>query len=221
MTWWSVFLYILIVVSTMLTHKASASEQSDRAIRQHCIKEDCDTPLFYRYYAEQRKRLCEKERPVLLRDDNRQLLIKLAEKAYSNGLKSSVAILPVIESSLNPRASESKPLYAAKGLWQFKPGTARDMGLVVSKTLDERMDPDKSSIAGIRYVKWLESQFNDDHNMAILAYYIGIGRLKNMIAEHGTTNPWFLSQLISGFEPGKNYLMKYHGYTLALMGKGC
>lgn len=215
--------YVFFALLFFLTNQANAlpAKSDDSLIRQYCIKADCDTPLFYRYYASQRKQFCEKERPVLLREQNLQILIDIAEQAKRSGLSTSVAVLPVIESSLNPRAAESKPIYAAKGLWQLKPGTARDMGLVVNKSIDERLDAGKASAAGLRYVSWLHEQFDHDHNMAILAYYIGIGRLQGMIKEHGTTNPWFLSQLISEFEPGKNYLMKYHGYTLALLGKGC
>lgn len=211
-----------IATTTLLPFFATASiESTELQIRKYCIVAECDTPLFYRYYAQERQRFCEKERPVLLRDNNQVLLFNIAKRANEFGLRSSVAVLPVMESSLNSQASAHKPIHVAKGLWQFKPGTARDMGLRVDHVVDERLDPQKSSDAGLKYLQWLNTQFENDHNMAVLAYYIGIGRLQKMIQDHGTRNPWFLSQLISGFEPGKDYLMKYHGYTLSLMGKGC
>lgn len=209
----------LLLLLTPFT--GSASEETDPQIRRYCIVSNCDTPIFYRYYQENRVRFCEKERPILLKDNNHAILIYIAKKASSFGLRSSVAVLPVMESSLNPNASANKSIHAAKGLWQFKPATARDMGLRVDNYVDERLDPKKASNAGLKYLQWLNNQFDGDHNLAVLAYYVGVGRLQKLIDKHGTRNPWFLSQMISGFEPAKDYLMKYHGYTLSLMGKGC
>lgn len=193
----------------------------DDDVRRYCQVSNCDTPLFYRYYEQNKIRLCQKERPVLLRDNNHSLLVGIAKQAPRYGLRSSVAVLPIMESSLNPNAKAGNGPNAAKGLWQMKPATARDMGLRVDKYVDERLDPEKSTQAGLRYVKWLDDQFEGDHNLSVLAYYIGIGRLNRLIEKYGTRNPWFLSQMVSGFEPAKDYLMKYHGYTLSLMGKGC
>lgn len=203
------------------TPLASDRINANEDVRRYCQVSHCDTPLFYRYYEQNKARLCQKERPILLRSQNHALLVDIAKQAPRHGLRSSVAVLPIMESSLNPNAKGSDGPDAAKGLWQLKPATARDMGLRVDKQVDERLDPKKATLAGLRYVKWLDEQFDGDHNLTILAYYIGIGRVNRLIEQYGTRNAWFLSQMVSGFEPARDYLMKYHGYTLSLMGKGC
>lgn len=197
------------------------SAKIDPQVKRYCVASQCDTPIFYQYYENNKYRLCTVERPTLLKPRNHAILVAIAKKAPYYGLRSSVAVLPIMESSLNPFASAGDHESSAKGLWQFKPATARDMGLRVGLSVDERMDPGKASGAGLRYLQWLNEQFDGDHNLSILAYYIGVGRLQKLILKHGTRNPWFLSQMVSEFEPAKEYLMKYHSYTLSLMGKGC
>eukprot|EP00493_Phyllostaurus_siculus_P005612 UN05658 len=63
-----------------------------------------------------------------------------------------------MESSLNPSQSAGEHKNAAKGFWQFKPATARDMGLVVDDRIDERLDAEKSTRAGLKYLQWLEKK---------------------------------------------------------------
>lgn len=47
----------------------------------------------------------------------------------------------------------SKSPKDAVGLWQFIPGTARAMGLIVNEDVDERRHPEKSTTAALKYLR--------------------------------------------------------------------
>jgi membrane-bound lytic murein transglycosylase MltF len=215
---------VALLLCPLMTLQVSASQldyKPDSQLRSFCKSHGCDYQVFYEYYLKNKKRFCD-ERDVLLgQPDKLELIRNMVDQSSAFGLPTTVAILPIMESSLDPRASAGTYSTAAKGLWQFKPATARDMGLTVNNRVDERLDPKKSTKAGLRYIKWLESKFDGDHNLAVLAYHIGIGRLARVISTSGTRNPWYLSQIVSNKQPSKDYLLKYHAYTVALTGKGC
>jgi Soluble lytic murein transglycosylase and related regulatory proteins (some contain LysM/invasin domains) len=66
-----------------------------------------------------------------------------------NGVPDDLKYLMVIESNLDPAAVSSA---GAAGLWQFMKGTAKDYGLEVSATVDERYNIDLATAAACRYL---------------------------------------------------------------------
>ena len=60
------------------------------------------------------------------------------------GLPEELVFTAMIESGFNPLAVSRA---GAKGLWQFMAPTARRYGLRVDQWLDERLDPEKSTVA--------------------------------------------------------------------------
>jgi len=90
-------------------------------------------------------------------------------------------MISVIESSLNPNAISPA---GAIGLWQFMPGTARDMGLNFNSVVDERRDPNKSAEAAARFLARLYDQFGD-WGLALAAYNCGPNRVLNAIKSAG------------------------------------
>lgn len=211
------FLFSMIMPLTVM----AGNEIEHRDIIAHCVLNGCDNPLFYRYYDQHHLRFCGERKLILKNTQIRKTFSYVATTVRNAGLNMSVSALPIMESSLDPHSKGSDHPNAAVGLWQFKPSTARDMGLIVSEDVDDRFDMEKSTTAAIKYIKWLEERYDGDHNLAILAYHVGTGRINRHIEKFGTDNPWFLSQLISEKNPDKNYLLKYHSYTLSLMGKKC
>ncbi|TCW09792.1 transglycosylase-like protein with SLT domain [Raoultella sp. BIGb0138] len=109
------------------------------------------------------------------------------------GLLYSVA---ATESGGDPFA-ESKA--GAKGLFQFMPGTARDMGL---KGRDV-YDPHKSSEAAARYLSWLMDATGGDLEKTLASYNWGLGNVQkkgmgNMPEE--TRN--YVPKVMAGMRPG-------------------
>ncbi len=72
----------------------------------------------------------------------------IAKALREAGLPEDIVYLPFVESAYNPDAYSR---VGAAGLWQIMPRTARTLGLEVSATLDERMDPEAATRAATRY----------------------------------------------------------------------
>ena len=94
-----------------------------------------------------------------------------------HGLPASLKYLAVAESMLVPGATSSA---SAAGLWQLMPATAREMGLRVDETIDERLDLHRSTEAAVIMLKELHQEFGDWH-LALAAYNCGAGRVRRAI----------------------------------------
>lgn len=69
------------------------------------------------------------------------------------------------ESSGNPLAYNTSS--GAAGAYQFMPATARDMGLRVDSTVDERLDPEKSRAAAAVYMRQLLKRYDGNVDNAL------------------------------------------------------
>ncbi len=98
-----------------------------------------------------------------------------------HGMPESMKYLAVAESMLVPGAVSSA---RAAGLWQLMPATAREMGLRVDGTVDERLDMYRSTEAAVLMLKDLHQQFGDWH-LALAAYNCGPGRVRRAIRAAG------------------------------------
>jgi membrane-bound lytic murein transglycosylase D len=116
-------------------------------------------------------------------------------------LPEEIKYLPIIESALDPFACSPSQ---AVGLWQFKKATAEGYGLTVNERVDERTDPELSTIAACKYLSDLYRQFNDWH-LALLAYNAGPVAIRKAIQAAPEEKALYqLNPYLS--IPAKNYL---------------
>jgi membrane-bound lytic murein transglycosylase D len=93
------------------------------------------------------------------------------------GLPEELSWLPLIESGYKVRAlSRARAL----GLWQFIASTGYKYGLKRNRWIDERMDPEKSTLAAISYLKELHQMFGD-WTTVLAAYNCGEWTVLNRI----------------------------------------
>lgn len=105
----------------------------------------------------------------------------IEERLLANGLPLALKYIPVLESSLNPKAMSPS---GTGGFWQFTKQTAINYGLTVNKSVDERMDPIKSTDAVCKYFKALYALYGD-WNIAIAAYNAGSGNVSRALKNAG------------------------------------
>ncbi|MBQ8866186.1 MAG: transglycosylase SLT domain-containing protein [Bacteroidaceae bacterium] len=129
-------------------------------------------------------------------------------------LPNELKYLPVIESSLNPKAVSRA---GAAGLWQFMVKTGKLYNLKYNSLVDERMDPVKSSFAAARYLKDLYGIYHD-WILVIAAYNCGPGNVNKAIHRaNGSGDYWeiypYLPRETRGYVPAfiaANYIMNYY-----------
>lgn len=119
------------------------------------------------------------------------------------GLPVELKYLAVIESSLSTSATSS---VGAGGPWQFMPYTAREYGLVVNSSYDERRDYIKSTHAAARYLLNLYQQMHD-WLLVIAAYNGGPGKVYAAIKKSGSRNFWKLQYYLP--EESRNHVKKF------------
>lgn len=119
---------------------------------------------------------------VLARANNYMPII--LEGVRRQGLPVELACLPLVESAFEPQAISPA---GAAGIWQLMPGTARDFGLKVTDTVDERFDVQKSTDAATAYLAYLYRFFDGNWPLAIAAYNCGEGTMKKALAGSSCT----------------------------------
>lgn len=97
------------------------------------------------------------------------------------GLPDELKYLSIIESALNPRATSR---VSAVGLWQFMSATGRFYGLNQDWYIDDRMDPERATIAACKYLRDLYNMFHD-WELALAAYNTGPGNVRKAIRRSG------------------------------------
>jgi membrane-bound lytic murein transglycosylase D len=104
------------------------------------------------------------------------------------GVPQDLIYLAVAESGFNPRAMNPKS--HAGGMWQFMPHDP-SYGLAFNSYVDERFDPEKSTRAYARYMKFIYDQLGDWY-LAMAAYDHGTGNIQREVQKTGYADYWEL-----------------------------
>lgn len=102
----------------------------------------------------------------------------------ANGIPDDFKYLAVIESHLDPSA---KSPARAIGMWQFMESTAKEKGLTITPTVDERYHVQKSTEAACKYLKEAYAKYGDWVSVA-LSYNAGMGRISGEFAKQSVAS---------------------------------
>ncbi len=200
-------LFCLAVASSLLTastQHACGSEpilieqQQQHAVTIHDIPDNLDfageeIPLHWGYVREAIERevlttsCMHTSTTLALRRASRYFpVIESILKEY--GIPDDFKYLCVAESGLNENAvSPAK----ASGLWQFLSSSAKEYGLEVSGTVDERYHLEKSTHAACKYLKEAYNQFGN-WSLAAASYNAGRAGVNRRLGIQGVENYWDL-----------------------------
>src|SRR5262245_25393570 len=137
-------------------------------------------------------------------------LTMIREVLRSRGLPEELAFTAMIESGYNPLAVSR---VGAKGLWQFMAATARRYGLRVDHWVDERLDPEKSTVAAASYLRDLHTQFGS-WNLAQAAYNAGEVAVAKAIRGTQSNDFWVLARSNFLRRETKEFVPQIHAATV-------
>jgi len=119
------------------------------------------------------------------------LIIKRANRAFpiiepilkQYGVPDDFKYLAVIESALTNAVSPS----GAKGVWQFMPETAKEKGMEVNESVDERYHLQKATEAACKYLVAAKQKFGN-WTLAAASYNGGMNGVNTKIVEQQVTD---------------------------------
>lgn len=106
-------------------------------------------------------------------------LYHLVTEVERRDLPMELALLPLVESTLNPFAYSPQE---AAGLWQIMPGTADQLGMRRDWWFDARLDVRESTHFALDHLQYLHREFDGDWLLALAAYNAGEYRVKRLRA---------------------------------------
>jgi membrane-bound lytic murein transglycosylase D len=122
------------------------------------------------------------------------------------GVPQDLIYLAVAESGFNPRAIGPRTRSGghAGGMWQFMPND-QFYGLTRNAYVDERFDPEKSTRAYARYMKFIYNQLGDWY-LSMAGYDWGTGRIQQAVQKTGYADFWELYKRNNLPAETKNYV---------------
>jgi membrane-bound lytic murein transglycosylase D len=117
------------------------------------------------------------------------------------GVPHDLIYLAVAESGFQPRAVNARS--RAGGMWQFMP--RGNYGLTRNSYVDERFDPEKSTRAYARYMKYIYSQLGDWY-LSMAGYDWGTGNVQRAVQKTGYADFWELYKRNNLPGETKNYV---------------
>lgn len=118
----------------------------------------------------------------LLKRANRWLP-RMQEILQANGIPDDFKYLPVIESALLNGVSPRE----AVGYWQIREAAGKELGLEITKEVDERYDPIKSTEAACKYLKKAYDKFGN-WTLAAASYNRGVAGISSDLKDQKVSN---------------------------------
>ena len=174
--------YILLACLTCIFSSAFASDNTydDKLIKERLDSMECLLDIQYNstleaYLKGYLVRAKSNASRILGRTD---IYFPLFEKYLEEyGLPDQLKYLSVVESALNPTANS---VVDARGLWQFMEFTAAEYDMQVNEHIDERLDPNLSTQAALRYLSKSFEKY-ESWELALASYNAGPGRVNRAI----------------------------------------
>jgi membrane-bound lytic murein transglycosylase D len=108
-------------------------------------------------------------------------LFHIVEEIEKRGMPTELALLPFIESAMNPVAMSHA---RASGLWQFIPSTGRAYNLQQDWWVDNRRDVVKSTEAALEYLQKIHAMHGNDWFLALASYNWGEGAVARAVRQN-------------------------------------
>lgn len=118
----------------------------------------------------------------LLKRANRWLP-RMTEILKEHNIPEDFKYLPLIESGLVNGVSPKE----AVGYWQIREAAAKELGLEISREVDERYDPIKSTVAACKYLKNAYSKFGN-WTLVAASYNRGVAGVKSDLEDNQVDN---------------------------------
>src|SRR5690606_27969100 len=122
--------------------------------------------------AHERKLLAHPDYLERMIERSRPYLFHIVDEVEKRGLPTELALLPFIESAMNPGATSHAK---AAGLWQFIPSTGRAYDLKQNWWVDNRRDVVQSTRAALDYLEYIHGLNDNDWFLALASYNWGEG----------------------------------------------
>lgn len=137
-------------------------------------------------------------------------------KLEQYGVPEEFLAMPIVESGYRNLEQVANKHWGA-GIWMFIDSTARDYGLKVNDTVDERLDVDLLTDAAMRYLSASRLRFND-WQLSVLAYNMGASKVQEAIDKTGSRDAWEIVR--AGYENDKDYYPKFMAAIIIMKNPG-
>lgn len=105
----------------------------------------------------------------------------IIEEIEKHDMPMELVLLPIVESAYDPFAYSHG---SASGMWQFLSGTGKQFGLKQDWWYDGRRDVAASTVAAMKYLRYLHKRFDGDWLLALAAYNSGQGRVSRAVKDN-------------------------------------
>lgn len=154
------------------------------------------------------------DRLTRMKDWGKPFFDRISTIFSQHNLPVELKYLAVIESDLKTSATS---VVGAAGPWQLMAQTARELGLRVNRSVDERRDFNKSTQAAARYLSSLYGIYRD-WLLVIAAYNCGAGNINSAIRKSGSRNFWDLQYYLP--TESRNHVKKFIATHYIMEGDG-